>query len=264
MIDIQNAKNEFMKYVEKIENNNSRHERKIQHSFRVMENCKRIATELNLTEEHINLAQLIGLLHDIGRFSEYKISTANGIKIDNGTLEKNKKFDHGEEGVEILKDNNYIRNYIQNGQYDDIIFTAIYEHNKYELNKNLDNEKELFCKIIKDADKIDIMFEAIYIYWQEKEQISDIEKGIISKKMLEDFYLEKLSNNKNSICELDQIIKICSFIYDINFKSSFKIIKENDYIDKIIDRFNYKVLETKEEMQKVKNIAKKYIFEKTK
>ena len=261
MINIEDGKKEFMEYINKVKVDNPREERKIHHSFRVMQNCKKIATELNLEEEQIKLAQLIGLLHDIGRFEQYKKFKKN---IDTGTLDKNINFDHAQAGVEILKKDNYIRKYIKEDKYDNIIFKAIYEHNKYELSDNLNQDEQLFCKIVKDADKIDIIYEEIYIYWQEDEQIKKIEEGKISKKVLEGFYLGKLCNNKDCITEIDQIIKVLSFIYDINFKCSFKILNENNNLNKTIDRFNYKLPDTKFEMLKAKEIANEYIRQKIK
>ena len=80
--------------------------------------------------------------------------------------------------------------------------------------------------------------------------------------MLEDFYNKKLANSKNKKSETDQILRYSSFIYDINFKCSFEILKQTNNISKMIDRFNYKIPETKKEMMKVKEIANKYIEEK--
>ena len=68
----------------------------------------------------------------------------------------------------------------------------------------------------------------------------------------------KLADNRNRISETDQILRYASFIFDINFPYSFEILKKNDYISKMIDRFNYQIPETKEEMMKVKRIAKEY------
>ena len=50
-----------------------------------------------------------------------------------------------------------------------------------------------------------------------------------------------------------------AFIYDLNFKESYKIIKEQDYINKIFDRFNFKQEETKEQMKLIRKIANEYI-----
>ena len=200
-------------------------------------------------------------MHDIGRFEQYKIYNKNTNSI---VLDSSIKFNHGEAGVGILKRDNYIRKYIEDSKYDKIILTAVYEHNRYELSKNLSKEEELFCKIIKDADKLDIIYETIYYYWQEEDRIKQVELGELSPQMLEDFYSRKLANNKNRISETDQILRFSSFIYDINFKYSFEMLKESDNISKMIDRFDYKIPKTKQEMMKVKEIAKQYIKEKIK
>lgn len=259
MINIQNAKKELVAHVHKLEIDNPRVQMKIGHIMRVAENCRKIAIDLGLTEEQIQLAELIGLLHDIGRFEQYQIFDKN---TETKVLDTTKKFDHGEAGVEVLKKDNYIRKYIEENTYDDIIYTAVYEHNKYELTKGLSKEKDLFSKIVKDADKIDLLYEAVYIYWQDSERIKKVEEGNLSEKMLEDFYQHKLSDNRNRVSETDQILRFASFIFDINFSYSFKIIKENDYVSEMIDRFHYQIPETKVEMMRVKRIANEYIEEK--
>ena len=166
MVDIEKAKKEFIKHVSKMEIDNPRIKPKIGHTFRVAEICKKIANSLNLTEEEIKLAQLIGILHDIGRFEQYKVYDKNTNSI---TLDNSIQFNHGEAGRDVLRKDNYIRQYIDDNKYDKIILTAVYEHNRYEISKGLSKEEELFCKIIRDADKLDIIYETIYIYWQEKE-----------------------------------------------------------------------------------------------
>ena len=101
-----------------------------------------------------------------------------------------------------------------------------------------------------------------YIYWQEEEQIKQIETGHLSPQMLEDFYSQKLSNNINRTSQTDQILRFCSFIYDLNFKCSFENLKETDNMNKMIDRFKYQIPETKQEMVRVKEIVNKYIIDK--
>lgn len=261
MINIEKARIELINHIDGLNLDNPRVEMKREHSIRVAENCKKIAIALNLTQEQIELAELIGLLHDIGRFEQYKIFDKN---TESKVLDVTNKFDHGKAGVEVLKKDNYIRKYVKEDKYDKIIYTAIYEHNQYELSKGLPEAEELFSRIIKDADKLDLMYEGVEVYWQTPEWIQKIEEGRLSEKMLENFYNYKLADNRNRKSEVDQILKIASFVYDINFKCSFDVIKKNDYISKMIDRFNYQILETKIELKKVKNIANKYLLEKTK
>ena len=71
MIDIEKAKKAFIKYTENYDLKVEAIERKQKHSLRVMELSTKIATELKLSQDEINLATLIGLLHDIARFEQY-------------------------------------------------------------------------------------------------------------------------------------------------------------------------------------------------
>ena len=95
-IDLDNAVSKFKIYTKQFDTKDKNIDRKIYHSIRVMEVSKDIATRLNLTQEQIEIASIIGLLHDIGRFDQYKIHQ---------TYRDLESFDHGDYGVEILKNN---------------------------------------------------------------------------------------------------------------------------------------------------------------
>ena len=71
MIDLEKCKDEFLKYTEKYDLNNDNLKRRQLHSLRVMKKSRIIAQSLKLSEEEIQIATLIGLLHDIGRFEQY-------------------------------------------------------------------------------------------------------------------------------------------------------------------------------------------------
>ena len=80
----------------------------------------------------------------------------------------------GDLGVELLEENNFIRKFIDDDKYDDIIKIAIKNHNKYEI-EPLDGEKLLQAKIIKDADKIDIFYQLAYQFAKDKNAIENSE-----------------------------------------------------------------------------------------
>ena len=63
---------------------------------------------------------------------------------------------------------------------------------------------------------------------------------------------------------LDKFIGIISFIYDINFKESLEIIKEQNYIKKIIERFDFKNQQTKEQIKEIEKISEEYLKNKIK
>lgn len=251
MIEIQTAIQEFIKYTKNFDLNNENIKRKQGHSIRVMKISEEIAKELKWSKEEIEIACLIGLLHDIGRFEQYE---------KYNTFKDNESIDHGDLGVKILKENNTIRKYIKIDKYDNIIFTAIEEHNKYELNKNLPKEKEKYCKLIKDADKIDIIYESINIFWQGEEKI--IEKEKITKEVLDEFMEERLIKHKLKIKKVDEVIGILSYIFDIYYKESIEIIRNEKYFEKLINKFDWKEEETKENIKKIKQKINEYITNK--
>lgn len=253
IIDLEKAKEEFIKYTSNYDLENENIDRKKYHSFRVMEISKQISINMKLSQEEIELATLIGLLHDIARFEQYKqFKTFNDVD----------SFDHGDYGVEILDKD--IRNYIETDKYDEIIKKAIKNHNKFEMEKGLNETEELFAKIIRDADKIDIFYESVEMFWKGQEE--KINESIISEYVCEQINKQQLIKIEKGmkVENIDRVISVIVFIYDINFKSSFKILKEKNYIDLILDRFKFKDKETYEKVEKIRKQANNYINEKTK
>lgn len=248
-IDLEKAKQEFLKYTERYDLTNDKIKLKQVHSLRVMDISEQIAQKLGLTYEEINLAKLIGLLHDIARFEQYtKYNTFKDLE----------SVDHGKLGVEILQ--NDIRKYIETDKYDNIIFKAIDNHNKYIINDKLSDKEKLFSEIIRDADKMDIFYEAVVKFWKGKEE--QVEKSIMSDEIIKEFKKYNAIKTRTNETEIENIVKIIGFIFDINFKASFEILEEKDYINQIIDRFQMKDQNTKQKVEEIRKIANEYIKQK--
>ena len=246
MMDLEQAKQEFIKYTEKITTRTPRLERKIGHSIRVMEDSIEIAESLNLDKEEIEIAALIGLLHDIGKLKQ----------IDD---EKYKSIEHGKLAVEILKKDNYIRKYIEDNRYDNIIYKAIENHGIFEIEEGLSENELLFAKIIRDADKLDIFYEGAEMFWNSEEEREKIGQSEISQSLLEKFKLYKKIERENRETPLDGIVEFISMIYNIYFKYDFVVLKQEDYVNKILNKFKFINEETKEQIKEIREIANKYI-----
>ena len=73
MINLQKAKIAFKEYINNYDNQNDPgFNLKVIHTYHVVDNAKMIANKLGLSSEDCELAELIALLHDIGRFDELK------------------------------------------------------------------------------------------------------------------------------------------------------------------------------------------------
>lgn len=250
-INLKTSEKEFIKYVDNYDLSNENIVRKKWHSFRVMEISKKIAESINLNEEEVKLATLIGLLHDIARFEQYSKYK---------TFHDSESIDHGDYAIKIL--NQDIRKYIQTDEYDEIIKKAIKNHNKYKIEEGLSKKEKLFAQIIRDADKLDILYESIDMILKGQESI--IENSVITEEILGQFNnnkLIKLSKKIEDKNKIDRVVAIIAFIFDINFKYSFEIIKREDYINKILNKYSIKDEYTKNQILKIKQKANKYVEE---
>ncbi len=258
MIDIINAKKEFKKYVANYDIENPRIAVKVSHIERVAEYSKRIAKSLNLSEEEIKLAELIGIFHDLGRFEQ--------VRIANTFNDKESGINHGEYSIKVLFEDNLIRNFIKEDIYDDIIKISILNHNKSKIDEGLTEKELLFSKIVRDADKLDIINNIVItekfktVFWFDDFNIPKISE--YAMKTIENRTLLNYKYVKNNA---DQIVVFYAYIFDLYFDISLKIIEEEKSLEKYTSIIKKEFSSTKvhEQADKILNICYKY-FEKRK
>lgn len=258
MIDFEKAKVAFKEYLQDYDSKYGKIELKIRHTYGVVKASEYITSKLLLNKEDIELAKLIALLHDIGRFEQIK---QFDCFIDN------KNIDHAELGNEILFEKNLIRNFIKDKQYDNIISKAILNHNKLAIEDNLNERELLHAKIIRDADKLDnfrVKSEENFENIIDNSNKEKLENSMISEKIFNDFMSSKVIISQDRKTYLDFWVSYIAFIFDFNFISGLEYIKEMDYINTIVNRLDYKNEDTKQKMEKIRKHAIQYIENKVK
>ena len=222
MIDLQKAKIAFKEYISSYDNQDDPgFNLKVVHTYHVVDNAKMIAEKLGLSSEDVQLAELIGILHDIGRFDELK----NLKKFDSVGN------DHAMFASKLLFEEKLITNFIDTDEYNNIIKKAIENHNKKSIEEGLSDRELLHAKIIRDADKLDN-----YRVKQE-EKIENIFPGVVnSKEELENSLIsdnvynsvlnEECVDIKDRIYPLDYWICVLAFTFDLYFKETLLIVKK--------------------------------------
>lgn len=254
MIDLKKAQESFKEYLKDYDIEDGNIKLKIKHTYEVVNKSEYISKGLGLNQENIELAKLIALLHDIGRFEQ--------VKQTNDFLDSN-NFDHANYGIKVLFENKLIRKFIENNEYDNIIKKAIYNHNKYKIEENLNDAELLHSKIIRDADKLDNFrvkeTEHFRNIFPSKYNPQTINFEPISPKVYNDFMRHKCIKLEDRQTQIDFWVCVIAFIFDLNFDISLKYVKENDYIDILIDRIEYKNDITKQKMEDIRKCAKEYL-----
>lgn len=212
-------KPEFDKFVKTFDMNEKSIQKKYNHSYRVEKLCE-LLTKDNSKEK---IASVIGLLHDYGRFyqwTKYK------------TFSDKESIDHADYAVTELFEKNKIQNFYQEKEDYKKIYEAIKYHNKYSIPDNV--EDRFLCEMIRDADKLDIL----YMYTTGELKLS--EEGEITHKIKDEYYSHKLIKFEFIKTKIDRSINVLSLVYDLYLKDSYKYLKDNNIIDKIYDKIKDK------------------------
>ena len=252
MINYEKALAAFKKYIENYDLENDMIKLKVIHTYEVVALSEYIAKDLNLDKEDFELAKIIGLLHDIGRFEQVKKF---------GNFRDYETIDHGDFGAEILFKDGLIRNFIADDQYDEIIKKAVTYHNKYKLPEGLNERELLHAKLIRDADKTDNFRVKAVDKLEAIDNITDeqMENSEVTQVIYEDFKKEQLIDGKKRVTPADVWISYIAFIFDFNFSSGLKYIKEKNYINILVNRINFKNEDTKIKMEEIRNLSNDYI-----
>ena len=220
----------FDDYAMKFDFNEDAIRRKYEHSYRVMENSDKIVYSLGLEEDDSFLACIIGLLHDIGRFKQWT---------EHKTFNDLESFDHAKYAGKLLFEENLIKKFnLEENNYD-LVRIAIENHNKFEIDKSIKDEHILLhSKIVRDADKIDILYQL------SNPKIIKIEecKDKISDNVIKSFKEHKCVKNEDMKNKNDNIIGILSLVFDLNFDYSKKIIIEKEYLERMFEYLENKDL----------------------
>lgn len=254
MIEIQKAKQALKKYVSQYDSTNDRIRVKIGHIERVSQKAKQVAKGIDLSEEDVKLAELIGLLHDIGRFEQVRRYN---------TFNDQKSINHGELGVQILFEEGKIREFIEDPQYDKTIKTAILNHSRNKEDIKIDNEKEsLHSKIIRDADKIDILYMLTFENKETAWGSSNIEKEKISSEIYQEFMEKEVVYYPKRKTAADVLVSHFAYVFDFNYNQGLRIIQQNESFKKIYQRFQFEDQETQEKFDQIYQKVEQYLKKK--
>jgi HAD superfamily hydrolase (TIGR01509 family) len=278
VINRKNVINAFAEYVRNYDPSDEKIKLKIDHTYRVAGLCQRIAESLGLSEPDVDIAWLLGMLHDIGRFEQIRRF---------GTFNDVQSVDHAEFGADLLFKEGLIRKFaegyyeecelarsgneeaeqiIKNNEYHNkdtgLLEMAIRQHNKYRVKEDLTERQRMFCDILRDADKVDIFkvnadipMEIIYDVTTE-----ELKNGIITKEVLESFYKKETVLKSVRRSAVDHIVGHISLLFELVYKESYRQAKEQGYVYKLLD-FKSDVPEVNAEFDDMRKYVDEFLME---
>ena len=201
---------------------------KYKHTGKVAENCERIAKSLNLSEQDIDLAWEIGMLHDIGRFEQLR-------RFD--TFIDTESIDHAEFGADLLFKDGLIEKFDDEKENYELLEKAVRLHSLYRLPDDLSERELLFCQVIRDADKIDI-YRANYetglhvIYHVTKEELLNSE---ITPEVYQVFCEERAIPRNIRKTIADNLVGHIALTFELVYPESKSMAIEQGYLKKLLE-----------------------------
>lgn len=275
VINRKNVINAFAEYVRNYDPSDEKIKLKIDHTYRVAGLCQSIAKSFNLSEADVDIAWLLGMLHDIGRFEQIRRF---------GTFSDADSVDHAEFGADLLFKEGLIRKFAEGyyekcelvgagneeagqaysrqkdcqkdykedcdegklnseqvkcneGKLAGLLELAIRQHNKYRVKEGLTDKELMFCNILRDADKVDIFKVNAEVPMEIIYDVTteELKNGIITKEVLESFYRKETVLKSLRKSAVDHIVGHISLLFELVYPESYRQAKEQGYVYKLLD-----------------------------
>ena len=215
---VQNINHQFMDYVKKYDLTNDNIIRKVYHTMTVADTCFLIACNLGFDEHDRNLAYLTGILHDIGRFEQWKLYQ---------TYNDHNSVDHGDLSYEKM--NEFDLSMLSTEDIETVGLAVKYHTKKYTG----DNEKvKLFNKIVMGADSY-----ANVINTANGAQRMTVTESGVTKEILNDFVNMERLWVYSPKTKVDRALMLTANVYYVRFDFLKEQILKNNMIDVIAFEF---------------------------
>lgn len=220
------------------------------HTRRTCEEMLYLAKELGLSGSRTRIAEAIALFHDIGRFEQFvKYRTYNDPRSVNHCLL----------GLEVLRRIKVLEDVDETERQ--LIEKAIEYHGLRELPPDLDGDCLLFSKLIRDADKIDVLYVVTDYYRQYAENPDGFKLELelpevpeYSKKVIEELLLGRQIDYNDLRTMTDMRLCQLGWVYDVNFVPTLKRIKQRRFLEILVD-----FLPKKKDIERVKDRILEYV-----
>ncbi len=275
-INREKALTAFKEYTDRYDSSRDMIRLKIEHTYRVCGLCQQIAKSLKLSEEEVDIAWLTGLLHDVGRFEQQRVY---------GTFSDAVSIDHAKYGARILFGEIWeqktgisagseeslpegiqadagitIRDFVEDASEDQLLWTAVFYHSAYRIPEGLDERTAMFCHILRDADKIDILKVNVDFPLEEIYNVSTevLYRGEVTPEVMESFDEEHAVLRSLKKTAVDNVVGHISLVYELVYPESCHIVKQQGYLDKLMS-FESKNPQTRKQFAHIREHMQAYL-----
>ena len=196
------------------------------HTHRVREASVTIAAELGCSDADLLVAETIGMLHDVGRFPQYRQFR---------TFKDADSVNHAARSVRVIVEEKLLAGLTDVERR--LIIKSVALHNVYQVPDHLSERELCFLRLIRDADKLDIWRVFLEYYdLPEEERASAVGLGFpdrpgCSPEVLDVITTGEMVNLTNVKTLNDFKLLQLSWIYDVNFGPTRRLFRNRGYLE---------------------------------
>jgi hypothetical protein len=203
---------------------------KQEHTQRTCIEMRLLAEHLALNESQTRIAEVIALLHDVGRFPQF---------VTYRTYNDARSVNHGQLGVQVLRDEGVLETLRREERR--WVETAVGLHGRRTLPTRLTGQALLLTKMIRDADKLDIfrvVIDKYRRYCEDPENFlievelpdeptysTEVIEAVLDERSIDYSRLRTLNDAK--LCQL-------GWVYDMNFAASLARLRRLGFLDRVL------------------------------
>ena len=202
------------------------------HSLHVLANAEGIldgTLPKAFTPELIRAAQLAALYHDVARFEQY---------VAYRTFRDAESADHGAWGSKILKNLPFLEG--ETSRTKALVRAAVSMHNRFGIPGAVPEAFRLVTQVVRDADKIDILRvisgyagpegkRSNVVTWKLKDEPEEwtpaLYDAVLDGRLGISFEMRYIN---------DFLLLLCSWLNDLNFETSFALMREQGHMDTVL------------------------------
>ncbi|GFE60079.1 HD domain-containing protein [Geobacter sp. AOG2] len=209
---------------------------KIEHTRRVRAVSDALAVGEGLSANEARIAATVALLHDVGRFPQYRRWR---------TFRDSDSANHARLSVEVVREHNLLAG-LDSAECL-LIEEAVRFHNLLELPERVSSPTRVFMRLVRDADKLDIwriFLELFALPEEERASAATLDfpdlpgctpacrNALLAQKVVRLDQCRVLNDFK---------LLQMSWVLDLGFTSSYRLLLERDYIARLAGTLNGKL-----------------------
>ena len=198
---------------------------KYSHSIRVSADCGEIAAELGWNPNDVLCAKTAGILHDIGRFTQFR---------EFKTFLDSNSIDHGLRSYEVTDQSKILDGLSQDES--SAILDAIKHHNKRHIPDFLPDFNLKLLNLVRDSDKLDIIqvvSDTIKNGWHNEHPAILLQvdtEGSANPVLIKEILDSKTGSYENVKSLADVNLIRMAWVFNLNYKASIRRFAERGFM----------------------------------